>query len=683
MRNKFFMMLFVLISLSYMVVAVNEYTREANLIRDVQGNVYNCKSLILPDKELWEKCESEGLIVVQKIKDGCVVGYECGEATSLGSCADIAPPSNEFCNECHSKNMIVKKNIVNGCVRGYVCTENLYMSPSNPIDECVFDVRCPPVKPAYDIVNSCESRGGVFTVKYNEKCEAIFECNMLSANTSNNTIGCPIVDVPSDISSKCKEMGASVVIQYDPNCNFKFFCKYYLTNNTQNNTHNITSNNTWNYTLNNYTGNITWNTTLGSTGLAQSVDINCQVDPELIKEFNSLVKELREKKLNAASEREITELKSKISRLNALIQQEKRACSRSNVVPPQTGLAVGIRCSIPNDLKEKLDDAWNNYRQLLKSPNDVDLDSAKNRINQITLEIQEYRKKCMAELVPGNVDVVPGSVRAACEIPDALLKELESLYKQYDDLQKSMQPSQQQLEDIKKKIDSLENRLIVLRARCNKLPVDNSTNISQISQYYAGRLSELVSSDPSLNIERLKELRSEIDETIKDLIAQRRQVRLKEISELVDNVRVTPNSVGVGNSFIESKGVSIETEVDGSVVSVSSQGDHVLINQDGLSVSTNEVVVSEQGLSVGESEIITPGRLLQVKTLQRNKDRIRELSLVNIENRMVYNARVDAKKKVLGIIPATARQEVVVDASTGEIIKEDKPWWSAISTDAK
>lgn len=674
---KKILMLFFLMSIisSFMALAINEnvQSRPSNrpvsstpILKDSSGNPYTCKSIVLPDKELWEKCESEGLVVVQKYENGCVVGYDCGEPILNSQCAEIAPPSSSFCSECHNKGMIVKKRVVNGCVMGYVCIENTYMNPTIPVDDCSVDISCPPVKPAYDIVNSCESRGGIFTVRYNEKCEAFFECNFLSANLSNITIGCPIVDVPSDISKKCESTGASVVVKYDPNCNAKFFCKYDSVGIVQNNT-NITGN-----------GSVI----IGNTGSVQTPNAVCPVDPELIKEFNSLVKQLREKSINSARDEDTTQLRQKIARLSVLITQQKNSCTRANVVSPQTGIAVGIRCDVPENLRKKLEDAWENYRQLLKSSNDVDLDSAKMRINQITLEIQEYRKKCMKDILPANSDVASGnSADIACEIPESLLKELEVLYKQYNDLQKSMQPSQQQLEEIKKKIDSLEKRLRLLRVRCNRLPIDNSTNFSQLSQYYAERLSEFVSNNPDVNIERLREIRMEIDENIKEMIAQRRRLRMNEVSEIVDRIKVTPNSVSVGDSFLKSEDVSIETQVDGSTVAVSSNGESVIVTQNGLTASASEVDVSENGIVVGESNIVAPGRLLEIRTLQRNRDRIRELTLTRNEDKIVYNAKVDARRKILGIVPATAKQEVIVDAVTGEVIKQNKPWWTAISTD--
>ncbi|MFA4953584.1 MAG: ice-binding family protein [Candidatus Pacearchaeota archaeon] len=53
------------------------------------------------------------------------------------------------------------------------------------------------------------------------------------------------------------------------------------------------------------------------------------------------------------------------------------------------------------------------------------------------------------------------------------------------------------------------------------------------------------------------------------------------------------------------------------------------------------------------------------------------------EKRLVYQVKAQKNVKVLGLFKAKMNVEVNVDAETGKIISEHKPWWASISVDAK
>lgn len=673
---KYKLFLAFLVALSFLAAIVHAEESSLDSVSQEIDSTILCKSIPLPSDELWKKCESEGLVPIQQVENGCVVGYYCGQVSDPSpepvppvrdpsSCVDIAPPSEELCTKCHDAGMIVQKNIQKGCVVGYECVENLYMGPLPPADACVVNVPCPPVKPPVDVVNECELKGGVFSVYYNDKCEAKFECNFSSAIDpapspgpapyTNNSVGCPVVDVPEDFKSKCDEKSGTVVVRYDANCNAKFYCIERPL--------------------------IGPPVPAPSVGIAPSLTPapirDCEVDPALVREFNDIVKQLRERTTNARDE-DNSALKQKLARLTMMIREQKQKCAgttNSQDVAPQ-GVAVGVNCRVPPELQKELLDAWNAYRELLKSPNDVDLTAAKRRISDVTLKISEYRKTCAA-------DIVPGQTGAVCVIPEDLMKRLEVLYKQYSDLEKSMQASQEQLENIKKMINDLEKQLLEYRARCTRLPIDSGTTTANIAKYYAQRISDISSDNPDEQLAKLKELRAEVDETLKDLIEQRKSMKFEELSEMVDEITLKPGSVEIGDAVAQTADVEIQTEVEGSTVSVSTKEDSVVINQDGLVVEASEVSVSNSGLSVEGSQIVPPNRLLAVKVLERNKERIQKLKLERREASLVYNAQLQAKMKVLGIIPVMAQQTVTVNAETGEVVTQEKPWWTSISTNAK
>jgi hypothetical protein len=406
---------------------------------------------------------------------------------------------------------------------------------------------------------------------------------------------------------------------------------------------------------------------------------SCAVDPELQKEFNDLVKKLREKSTNTAADVDLTELKQKLARLIIKMREAKMNCKNdtTNNTFSGTGVAVGIRCQVPADLQNELSKALDAYKKLLETQEsgaaDVDLDSAKKRINELTVKISNYRRSCASDIVPGQ-----------CTVPDEYFKELEKLYKEYRDLEKSAQASGERIELVKRMINDYENKIKDIKSKCTKLNIDKDVQAADLSEYYSGKFSEISEiADTDTQLEKLKDLRKEIDETIKDLIQQKKKLKFEDLSGMVDEVTVNADSIDVGDTSTDSTDVEIETEVEGEAVSVSTTDDSVVIEQDGLSVDTDSVEINKDGLSLdGTSVKVAPNKLLEVKSLEKNRERITGLKLEKREDKIYYRAEFEAKKRVLGFIPATATQSVEIDAETGVVV-EDKPWWASISSDAK
>ena len=44
----------------------------------------------------------------------------------------------------------------------------------------------------------------------------------------------------------------------------------------------------------------------------------------------------------------------------------------------------------------------------------------------------------------------------------------------------------------------------------------------------------------------------------------------------------------------------------------------------------------------------------------------------------MYKVDTESNGKIFGIIPVTVSHSTTVDAQSGEITKEENPWWSAI-----
>jgi len=100
--------------------------------------------------------------------------------------------------------------------------------------------------------------------------------------------------------------------------------------------------------------------------------------------------------------------------------------------------------------------------------------------------------------------------------------------------------------------------------------------------------------------------------------------------------------------------------------------------------------ITAQDITVNGSGIYVNGTLVKIlpsavfehnKNLERNAQRMINMTLESDKGKAVYKATYNAKKKILGFISANARTEDTIDANTGELLSEKKPWWNKFSVD--
>jgi D-aminopeptidase len=343
------------------------------------------------------------------------------------------------------------------------------------------------------------------------------------------------------------------------------------------------------------------------------------------------------------------------------------------------GVAVGQKCDISEEYKNAGEALKEEYKNALESKK---LDAAKvarEKMQELEQKIMDQRRACMTLNVPGLIK----EDKKECLIPKDLADKMEALRAKVDTLrsQNVSIPS-----DVKNQISDLESKASDVRAKCNALKFSDQAKEGDVAAIYTARLKEAMSNnDSDTKIQTLKELRKEIDETIKNLIEQKKKLKFSDMEGVADKVRLRPKTIDVGDSSTSSEDVEIETEIEGSEVTLSSTSTDVILSQDGLNVTATDLTVDSDGLSVeGVAVKISPTAMLNKnQNLDRNRARVTEMKLEKEGEKAVYNTKYDAKKKVLGFIPATAKQEMKIDASNGQLVSEKKPWWGFIASDVK
>ncbi len=112
-------------------------------------------------------------------------------------------------------------------------------------------------------------------------------------------------------------------------------------------------------------------------------------------------------------------------------------------------------------------------------------------------------------------------------------------------------------------------------------------------------------------------------------------------------------------------GTKVRVKVGKEGIKIESEGEEAHVEGD-LNVD-----VDVNGISVEGRKVIPPS---QVKA--RVKGEIKEMKLEKKENKLVYRVKVKKKGSLLFIFPVSYEAEVEVNAETGEVENENKPWWA-------
>ncbi|MGV8141548.1 MAG: hypothetical protein ACP5NW_03860 [Candidatus Woesearchaeota archaeon] len=432
----------------------------------------------------------------------------------------------------------------------------------------------------------------------------------------------------------------------------------------------------------------------------------CMTGSEAYSEMAELEMEINEK---FDKGEDITELKSKMTELRLRLAEQRNEClgltissgpskiassnpadaknEKSAAVMPETAVPsalsstaveVGIRCELPEDLKDERDSLFIEYKSAIESEDFENAKLLREKISMLEDDARDIRERCIIENVPGLMK----QDNKTCEIPEGVYDRLENIRYNISQMKRANNAIPENLTD---EIDALESEIAQYKAKCNALKFSDDVEESDVAGYYKNRIMEAMANEnEDSKVQELKELRKEIDESIKNMIEKNKMLRYSEMDGIVDKIEFKANNVRVGDSETNTTEVEIVFgTVDGSPdVKIRPTDSAVLLTQAGRDVLAEDITVNDSGIYVHD---ILVNELPAVvfysnKNLERNAERIMDMKLEKSGDTAVYTARYEVKKKIFGIIPANARHELVVDAQNGKTLQDNRPWWSILAT---
>ena len=257
-------------------------------------------------------------------------------------------------------------------------------------------------------------------------------------------------------------------------------------------------------------------------------------------------------------------------------------------------------------------------------------------------------------------------------------------------------------EELRITIENLERSIARLRAKCKTgvsssgvgtisptetRPVEVVTtrpiavkSAGEITDYYRLRVAEIAIEEVAIEkqIASLKELRTEIDKLIEELIKSRAEISTEEVSGLVERIEVRPGEVKMDKVVVKTVDKSVLARIDNKELAIKPAEAQVIIHDENLAIRAPELSIENEVLRVGTSEVkLRPSAVIEKIKLQPVEMELKEENAI-----AVYKIKTDETRKLLGLIPVKVKKTLTVDAVNTEvdIIEEESPWWAFLTT---
>jgi len=206
---------------------------------------------------------------------------------------------------------------------------------------------------------------------------------------------------------------------------------------------------------------------------------------------------------------------------------------------------------------------------------------------------------------------------------------------------------------------------------------------NDISVHYKEQLSEVMSEDITTEdkVSKLKDLRTEIDNLIGELIRSNDVIDSSDMSELVEEIKINPGEINMGDVNVQTIGKKITTRIKNQELNIRPTETSVVMEDGDYEVFADGLSVEGEKLKFDGSEIKITASQIMEKITDVSPDKIQ---LVKENSKVLYQIDSEKQKKLLGFIPVKVKSRITVDAEDSELdmsnVMEEVPWYDFMTT---
>jgi len=145
---------------------------------------------------------------------------------------------------------------------------------------------------------------------------------------------------------------------------------------------------------------------------------------------------------------------------------------------------------------------------------------------------------------------------------------------------------------------------------------------------------------------------------------------------LVTKISVSAGEINADNVQIRTIGKKVLASINNKPISIEPTEKEVLIKDENLDVNAVAVSIQENVLRVGNSEV----KLTASDVVDKLKITPKEIELMEENAKAVYKIKAEENRKLLGFIPIKIGNALTADAENGNVLEEQKPWYTFLTT---
>ena len=197
--------------------------------------------------------------------------------------------------------------------------------------------------------------------------------------------------------------------------------------------------------------------------------------------------------------------------------------------------------------------------------------------------------------------------------------------------------------------------------------------------FVAGVKNISQNASPSERAGMVSALRLQVNAEIKAYLENENEseANLTEIEDAVgEGITVSPTSISSDSFIANAAQKKLTANVRSHEMVIEQEQNAVSFGaENGVRATAREMTVANNTLRVDGQEVT----VLPSEAAQSLKGEVQNMEMAQVNGRLAYTAQVKVKAKLLGLIDTQYEQESAVDAQTGQVISEKKPWWSFLA----
>ncbi|MFH1306129.1 MAG: hypothetical protein ABIH83_00525 [Candidatus Micrarchaeota archaeon] len=204
-------------------------------------------------------------------------------------------------------------------------------------------------------------------------------------------------------------------------------------------------------------------------------------------------------------------------------------------------------------------------------------------------------------------------------------------------------------------------------------------SMKEIQNYFKEQVKNITeNAEPGERGQEISALRHEVNAIISEYVKNNTEFNLSDVMPVEDErVNITSDSIASESFQVNASQKRIKARVRMRMMMIAQEnGSLVMEGSTGVKARVREVAIANNSFIVEGKEL----KLLPSEAAAKVKWQVKEMEIVQNQNRLSYKTKVNVKAKILWLFDTEYDKDVYIDADNGEVFEEQNaPWWAFLA----